>query len=74
MNEKIEEVARALCREAGIDPDGSDEWAIPGKLKNWETRIGGARAAILAMREPTHMAWPESMSQYWRAAIDEALK
>lgn len=33
-----------------------------------------ARKAIEAMREPTHMAWPESISEYWRAAIDEALR
>lgn len=34
-----------------------------------------SRAAILAMREPPEaMGWPESLSQYWRAGIDEALK
>lgn len=85
----VEQVARALCKEASIDPDKSDEWAPGVDRKNWESRIGAARAAIGAMREPTE-AMVDAGSDIedidgndigltaaqdaWQAMIDEALK
>lgn len=54
MNEKIEQVARALCRQYEIDdgfsPEQADRAASSDMHRNF---IKAARAAIEAMREPT---------------------
>jgi hypothetical protein len=58
MNEMIERVARAICRESGEDPDEmvsrveGPGYIFPAQAQ-WLTRFPFARAAIAAMREPT---------------------
>ena len=75
MSEMVERVARAFCRAMAEDERG------------WEYMQGEARAAIAAMREPTHemtyaghdvpmavgLAAPPA-DEVWQAMIDEALK
>lgn len=51
MSEMVERVARALCAEAGRDPD---KIAFPSEaFQLWRFYIKGARAALAAQREPT---------------------
>lgn len=49
---KVEEVARALCRQEGEDPDLPTPHH-PTVKHLWEHYIPSARAAIEAMRKPT---------------------
>ena len=84
-SEMIERVARALCREAGDDPDETDITGRGGPL--WRLWIDAARSAIEAMMEPTnamlkagsahHMYGPgdplPDALDAWRAMIDAAL-
>lgn len=91
MSEMVERVARALCSEDGRDPEGDDCWNFGRdhsiKKKNWEAYVGGARAAILAMREPTDAVLKAGAAHWdddwcsetnalnmWNGMIDEALK
>ena len=62
---KVEQVARAICREMNINPDGHTsahrfnavqdrvEGTALVTLSNWQAAEHLARAAIAAMREPT---------------------
>jgi len=63
MTDMIERVARAMCRNRGLDPDeatsgegrvfagGGSEFIV--HRRRWAEHSGDARAAIEAMREPT---------------------
>lgn len=65
---KIEEVARALCRQEGEDPDLSTPYH-PTVKHLWEHYIPSARATIEAMRKPT----PQMLAAGW-AEITTAKK
>ena len=63
MSEMVERVARAISTER----DGADLW--------WKDYVSEARAAILAMREPTpEMVSPGFFADAWRRAIDAVLR
>jgi hypothetical protein len=60
MSAMVERVARALCKEDGLNPDG--DWRSGDKVmltvaldhpERWRTYAAKARAAIEAMYEPT---------------------
>lgn len=84
---KIEEVARALCRQEGEAPDLPTPHH-PTVKHLWEHYIPSARAAIEAMRKPTvNMSMkglvqserddinltPEEVDDMWGAMVDAAL-
>ncbi|SEE52338.1 hypothetical protein [Bradyrhizobium lablabi] len=73
MSQMVERVARAIgCMDE--DRCSIDDPYHEGMAK-CPRCLNAARAAIEAMREPPkEMGWPESLSQYWRAGIDGALK
>lgn len=73
---KVEEVARALCKQAGYGI-GNDDWPV---------YVGAARAAIAALRVPTAAMLEAGNEQdrydegsagaelHWQVMIDAALK
>lgn len=72
MTEMIERIARALCRDDGLDPDS--DWTagkaayrdLPQEMKAmWSCYEPKARLAIEAMREPT-----DAMEQAFLRACD----
>lgn len=85
MNPKIEEIARALCRAAGINPDS--QLGFLNSDKAWERYVESARAAVTAMREPSEAVRDAGKMAHifvngriprvdaiWNAMIDEMLK
>ena len=67
----VERVARAICWASGYDPDGRDEDTLPENesIDGWLNCYGfkpEARAAINAVREPTHR-----MTVAGHTALDE---
>jgi hypothetical protein len=85
MSEKIEQVARALCRsKRNAPPDQYPAgWIDRHVNDNWGLFVDDARCAIEAMREPTeamtkagnkHTDWADGADAAWESMIDEALK
>lgn len=80
MSEMVERVAKALCRQCGIEDGCSSEQADRAANSDMYLNFcAAARAAIEAMREPTedmlwHLKECASLREEWYAMIDEALK
>jgi hypothetical protein len=80
MAEFLERVSRALCQNAGHDPGGKQR-LNSGEEENWTFFVDAARAAIEAMREPTHTMVEAALedilvadaSAVWRTMITAAL-
>jgi hypothetical protein len=80
---KIEEVARAICRQAQIDDGYSEMQADSGNAQGmWRNFRQQARAAVEALREPIDsmldirimdQAEEQSLREDWRAMIDAIL-
>ena len=82
MTNKIEQVARAICKQEGDDPDhicsslrGDAAWRM------WTEYQESAKAAIEAMREPTDgmraavaAQWGRKTWGYYDNVIDAALE
>jgi hypothetical protein len=79
----IEQVARAISREVGHEPD-RDYVDVKNKLtKGWKLHEGQARASIEALREPSAamlgtlsdaIADGVSDEKKWQRVVDAALK
>lgn len=77
----IERVARKICADGGFDPDE----AMPNGGPRWKYYEPGARAAIEAMREPTHemllagdkylydARWPDALPQHIQRGLFDAM-
>ena len=73
----IERVARALCTQAGEDPDLETPYH-PKVTHLWQHYKESSRAAIEAMREATDEMkdawWPNTDIRHYQAMIDAALQ
>jgi hypothetical protein len=80
MPEFLERVSRALCQSAGHDPRGKQQ-VNSGEEENWTFFVDAARAALVAMREPTQTMVEAALddvlvadaSGVWRTMIATAL-
>lgn len=82
MTEMVEQVARAICKADGLDPDA--DWRDVGRVKldiaikdgeeqRWRTYVRKAHAALAAMRKPTEgmtVAGGEAIGPYLMASKD----
>lgn len=80
MSEFLERVSRALCQNAGHDPDATHQVNSIDQ-ENWTFFVHAARAALEAMREPTQAMIDAARNDVlladalgvWRTMINTAL-
>jgi hypothetical protein len=88
---ELEAVARAICKANGLDPDADCRYDSKSGVmldihleqpENWRDHVTMARAALLAIREPTEgmkdYVWNEGISTVefgvmWPSVIDHIL-